>query len=421
VFGPSPIRYLSPSEEFYAQAGNVIGITVILRGSVDVSAMSEAFETLLRVYPAQAGHLDRGADGRHQIMVDDYEHEGIWLERIGDTSAERLPNQSEALINLRLRLGAERSELTLYTHHALADGHHQFALLEKLFGWYTDIVTGTGTGTGTGVGPVMAEPIPESLEAVLSGRGIAKLQRFGLERFLPAMFAYDLPPSKRNAGRVGPQSVRVPSASCRLSTQETHDLVDICAARRVSLSALVAAAILLAEWTIRDTPHIPIPYVYPVDLRNFLNPPVGATAATNPVGMAMYLAEIHPDTDIMDLARDILEAFRADLADGVIAQSFLHFGPEYQGNPPGLPDVVMNTDGGELPSLRTPPDLTVEQYDPEVLFASTSAGVDMYSTGTYGGRLMVGYHSHGPAPDRYVGEIRRLLAAIPSRYGWVTD
>ena len=163
--------------------------------------MSEAFETLLQVHPAHAGHLDRpGSDGRHQIMVDEYEHEAMWLEKIGDTSAQRLPDQSQALLNLRLRLGEETSELTLYTHHALADAHHQFALLEKLFGWYTDIVSGAG------VGPVKAEPIPESLESVLSERGIGKLQRFGLERYLPAMFAYDLPPSHRNAGRVGTQS-----------------------------------------------------------------------------------------------------------------------------------------------------------------------------------------------------------------------
>jgi len=235
------------------------------------------------------------------------------------------------------------------------------------------------------------------------------------------MFAYDLPPSKRNAGRVDPQPVLVPSATCRLSRQESQSLLDICAAHRVSLNALVAAAILLAEWTIRDTPHVPIPYMYPVDLRFFLTPPVGATQATNPVGMAMYLAEIHPSTDIVDLARDIVEAFRADLADGVIQQSFLHFGLQYQGNPPGLPDVVMTTDGGELPPVRIPPDLTVEQYDVEVLFASTSAGVDMYSAATYDGRLVISYHSHGPGPDRHVREIHELLAAIPSRYGWVTD
>lgn len=415
MFGSTPIRALAPSEEFYAKAENFIGLTIALRGPVDPGAMAEAFEALLRVFPAHAGHLERGADGRHQIMVDDYEHEGIWLEKLGDEPSGRLPNQAAALLNLRLRLGQDRSELTLYTHHALADGHHQFALLERLFGFYTDIVTGAGTGG------VAAEPIPVSLETVLAERGIAKMQRFGLERFLPAMFAYELPPSKRNAGRVGPQSVRVPSATCRLTAQQTQDLVRVCADRRVSLNAVVAAAICKAEWIIRETPHLPIPYIYPVDLRFFLSPPVGATQATNPVGMAMYLAEIRADTEVVDLARDILEAFRADLADGVIAQSFLHFGVEYQGNPPGLPDVVMATDGGELPPLRTPPDLVVEHYDLEVLFASTSVGVDMYSAGVYDGRLMVSYHSHGPEPQRYVEEIQRLLTAVPVRSQWATE
>lgn len=414
MFGSTPIRYLSPSEEFYATGENFIGLVVTLRGPVDVGAMAEAFETLLRVHPAHAGHLEKGSDGRHQIMVDDYEHEGMWLEKAGD-EAGRQPNQSVALLNLRLRPGQERSELTLYTHHALADAHHQFALLEKLFGWYTDIVAGAG------VGRVKAEPVPVALEDVLAQRGIGKLARFGLERFLPAIFAYELPPSKRNAGRVGPQSVRVPSASCRLSRRETQDLAAVCADQRISVNSLVAAAILMAEWTIRETPHLPIPYIYPVDLRFFLTPPVGATEATNPVGMAMYLAQINPDTDIIDLARDIVEAFRADLADGVIAQSFLHFGVEYQGNPPGLPDIVMATDGGELPPLRTPPDLVVEHYDLEVRFTSTSAGVDMYSVGTYDGRLLVSYNSHGPDLERYVAEIHKLFTAVSVKYGRVTE
>jgi hypothetical protein len=235
------------------------------------------------------------------------------------------------------------------------------------------------------------------------------------------MFAYELPPSRRNAGRVGAQSVLVPSACCRLSQQETQALAGICADRRVSLNALTAASILMAEWKIRQTPHLPVPYIYPVDLRFRLTPPVGATEATNPVGVAMYLAEIHSGTDILDLARDIVEAFRADLAEGVIQQSFLHFGLDYHGNPPGLPDVVMATDGGKLPPLRTPPDLVVEQYALDLLFASTSAGVDMYSVGTFGGRLMVTYHSQGPEPERYVAEIHKILAGVPSRYEPVTD
>ena len=70
MFGSTSIRHLSPSEEFYAKSESFISLTVTLRGPVDVGAMAEAFETLLRVHPAHAGYLERGADGRHQIIVE---------------------------------------------------------------------------------------------------------------------------------------------------------------------------------------------------------------------------------------------------------------------------------------------------------------------------------------------------------------
>jgi phenolphthiocerol/phthiocerol/phthiodiolone dimycocerosyl transferase len=415
VFGSSAIRHLSRSEELFARAKHFTGLTVRLRGPVDPAAMSRAFDTLLHVHPVLAGHLEPDADGRHQIMVDDFLHPGLWLEKIGDDTAfQPLPDQSVALVNLRLRLGANRSELTLYTHHSLADAHHQFALLEKLFGWYTDVVTGAG------IPAVKPEPTPQSLDAVLAERGITKRQHSGLERFMPAMFVYNLPPSKRNPGGGEPLPVRVPSASCRLSRQETKGLADICAAQRVSVNSVVGSAILLAEWRIRNTPHIPVPYVYPVDLRYVLTPPVGATEATNPIGVATYLAEIQSGTDLMDLARDIVESFRADISDGVIQQSLLHSSLDYAGNPPGLPDVVMTTDGGETPPVRTPPDLEIEEYGGEMLFAS-SAGLDMYSIATHDGQLVLHYCTHAPGPERYIAETHDLLSSVPKLYGWATD
>lgn len=418
MFGASAIRYLSLSEESYARGNNFIGLTMRLRGSVDLAAMSQAFDALVQAHPVLAGHLERDADGRHQIVVDDYLHAGIWVEEIGqdteDTGAQHWPDQSVALVNLRLRRGHDRSELTLYTHHALADGHHQFALLDKLFGWYTDVATGGGIAT------VNPEPTPKSPEAMLAERGITKQQHSTLERFMPAMFAYHLPPSKRNLGNGDPLPVRVPSASCRLSRQETKELTNLCSAQRVSVNSVVAAAILLAEWRIRNTPHIPIPYIYPVDLRYFLTPPVGATEATNPVGLATYLAEISSGTDLINLARDIVETFRSDISKGVIQQSLLHSSLQDNENWPGLPDVVLITDSGEAPPVHTPPELETEGHDGEVLFASSS-GIDMYSISTYDGQLVIHYHTHAPGPERYIAEMHDLLSSIPARYGWTAD
>ena len=91
MFGSSPIRYLSPSEEFYAKAENFIGFTLTLRGPVDVGAMSEAFETLCQVHPVHAGHLERRLRRQAPDHGRRVRAQGIWLEKIGDTSAERLP------------------------------------------------------------------------------------------------------------------------------------------------------------------------------------------------------------------------------------------------------------------------------------------------------------------------------------------
>ena len=50
--------------------------------------MTVAFETLLQAHPVLAGHLERGPDGLHQIVVDDLVHPGIWVVE-GEDGARR--------------------------------------------------------------------------------------------------------------------------------------------------------------------------------------------------------------------------------------------------------------------------------------------------------------------------------------------
>ena len=49
-------------------------------------------------------------------------------------------DQSESLVQLRLTIRDGQAQPTLYIHHSLADGHHQFSLIEELFSttrtWY---------------------------------------------------------------------------------------------------------------------------------------------------------------------------------------------------------------------------------------------------------------------------------------------
>jgi phenolphthiocerol/phthiocerol/phthiodiolone dimycocerosyl transferase len=417
TFPTSVIRKLARSEEGFAQTKTFHGLRIGLEGPVDADAMSLAFDMLLQAHPVLAGHLETGSDGRHQIVADDFAHPGVWVTD-GEhgpcgASAEIQLDQSVALVNLELKIGAQDGELTLYSHHSMADGAHQFRLLEELFSWYTDAVC-----TGA-IEPISPEPAPPPLEALLEERGIQKQRRSGLERFLPAMFAYDVPVTRNGTARTNlGMPVHIPVARCVLTREEARALAGFCRDRRVSVNAVVGAAILLAEWQVRDTPSVPIPYLYPVDLRYLLSPPVEMTGCTNAVGMAAYLAEIGPNTDAMDLAREIADAFRADLSEGVIQQSLLHFSPGEANM--GLPNIVLCTDMGATPSLRTPPGLDVVSFCTEVHRASLG-GVDLYGVGTFNERLIVEHHTQTADPHKPIELIHAQLRTIPSEGSWVAD
>jgi hypothetical protein len=396
-----------------AETHNFVGLAAHLKGPVDIDALSAAYDALLEAHPVLTAHLERGQDGRHQIVTDDLlppELEVVELDDpVADSPAPHM-DQSEALVHLRVTIRDGQAHATLYVHHSLADGHHMFSLIEELLSYYTDLVS-----TGS-IRSVTVQPAPEPIEAVLAERGINKQKRSGIERFMPAMFAYDLPPSRRTDTGVKPASpVRVPMVSCRLSERDTDSIVALCRAHGLGLTSVLSAVILMAEWRLRGTPNIPIPLIYTVDLRYFLSPPVSATGCTNPIGLATYLAEIDSKTSVVDLARDIAETFRSDLSDGVIQQSRLHFSPQYVGNAPGLPDVVLLSDDGLIPPVRTPPDLEVISTHGELYFA-VSAGIEIYITQIFAGHLNVEYHSHGPAPERSIESIRSLLCEIAEQH-----
>jgi hypothetical protein len=419
VFPGSVIRKLAASEDVFAANETYFALTVKISGPVDVDAMADAFDALLQSHPIFAGHLEQASDGRYQIVAEDLLHPGIWVVEEGspDGSATAGPqlDQSQSLLNLRLNLSGAPVELTLYVHHSLADAHHAFCLLDELFARYTDVVDSGD------VGPVIPQPAPESVEVLLEQRGITKQQRSGLERFIPVMFAYDLPVTEKPPMPMNSDKPRpIPTARIRLSEQETSELVEFGLANQLSLNSLVAAAILLAEWDLRNTPHIPIPYLYPVDLRYLLTPPVSETGGTVPTGAATYLAEIAPDTDILDLARDIAATFRADLSDGVIQQSPLHFSLLHDGTPPGLPPVVFCTDAGPIPALRTPAGVQLEDFQSQLHFP-TRTPVDAYSCGTFADRLFIEHQAHLPGREISLEAIHSLLCSIAAEDSWAME
>ena len=158
MFPGSVIRKLSHSEEVFAQYEVFTSMTVQLRGLVDVDALSEAFDALVEAHPVLASHLEQSPDGGWHLVADDLLHSGIWVvdgnNGTPSGNAGILLDQTVSLFNLRLTLGEGASELTVYLHHSIADGHHGASLLDELFARYTDVVT---TGDP---GPIIPAPAP---------------------------------------------------------------------------------------------------------------------------------------------------------------------------------------------------------------------------------------------------------------------
>ncbi|MGE4364909.1 MAG: acyltransferase, partial [Mycolicibacterium sp.] len=99
-------------------------------------------------------------------------------------------------------------------------------------------------------------------------------------------------------------------------------------------------------------------------------------------------------------------------------QRFLHNSPQYEGNPPGPPDVVKFTDNGIVPPLRTPPDMEVAASHGEFYFA-VGAGIEIYTSKIFNGQLMIEYHSHGPDREKSVAAIEEQLRAVVARQSGV--
>ncbi len=420
MFAGSVIRKLARSEAGFAAYKVFSAVTVAVRGEIDIDAMSDAFDAVVQAHPVFDSHFEQASDGSYQIVADDLLHSGIWVvDGTNGVQSEDLEvnvDQTVSLINLRLILREDGVELTLYVHHSVADGHHLAALLEELALRYTNVVA---TGDP---GPIIPQPAPKSMEDVLEQRGVKMKRLPGTERFYPLLHAYDLPNQKPTlTARPGTVPVAGPVVRYRLSKEDTADLIEFSRENRLSLNTLVAAAILMTEWQVRDTPHVPIPYFYPVDLRFFLNPPVGATECSNLVGLGSYVAEIAPDTDIVDLANDITETFRGDLASGLILQSVLYSGSTMDIETDGLPPFVFCTDISALPS-PTIAGMEVRDFRSQFFYASPENRIrevngGMYGTGVHAGQLVIQQNTELDV-ESTLKAIGSLLCSLSSEYGW---
>ncbi|MFI7343451.1 hypothetical protein ACIBUY_36595 [Streptomyces sp. NPDC050085] len=171
----------------------------------------------------------------------------------------------------------------------------------------------------------------------------------------------------------------------RFSAGTTSALVGLGHANGLTVHGLVSAAVMIAHARVAaEGPggaagEVAVPFMYPVDVRTRIDPPVAALAGTNIFGTVGFTRSVGAATEPLVLAKALLDELDESVRDGVVQQSQLHFtGPAEDAPPPAhMPaaqapavlaaDTTMLTNWGRIPHLRTPGGLTVTDFRGAVL------------------------------------------------------
>ncbi|MFF0529615.1 acyltransferase [Nocardia amikacinitolerans] len=423
------VRVLAPSEQRFVRHATYTGRSVLVEGELDIPALRSAFEALLRAHPILGCRIGEDAAGTGHLLRPAGSAVGAWV-RTGDTATVWLPEESldpsVQLAYLDVVTEDDRARVTFYAHHSVADAGHCVALLARLWDRYTGEVSGVAEDTAP-------HDYPRPLEWYAARHGIPRSAVSGLESASrplahPPSFPPDPPTPAPSALARPERTILEPEATARI--------VELGRRHGVTVNALLTAALLrvyAGEMTaepehfessdsrqhdVRPADSVPLRCVYPVDMRARLTPPIAAADGTNMAGLAAFAADITTATDVVELAQRISARLRHDLAEGIVQQSVLHF-PEFFGPTAihSLAGHIAVTNTGRVPHFRTPPGLTLTDY--EIVYLSAhprpSAGPSAAVTFlvyTFADRLCVGVLGGGPLAARLPSAVGRELADL---------
>ncbi|WP_051132939.1 phthiocerol/phthiodiolone dimycocerosyl transferase family protein [Nocardia paucivorans] len=413
------VRMLAPSEQRFVRHGTYTGRTVSVIGRLDIDALRIAFAALRQEYPILVCRIGIDAAGYgHLLRPSPFGPSGLWVG-YGDPTTVRLPaaqlDPGEQLAYLDVVCSSRpRARVTLFVHHAVADGGFCVELFARLWDHYTSWME-------TGTAHIVRRPYPEPLERHLELRGITRGTRSGLERATHPLPVDTTAPylvgSDGKPAEPGENSLVRPWRLV-FDRADTSRIVEWSRAHRLTVNALLTAAVLRAYASVTGPSVAPVHLgcLYPVDLRSRLAPPVPVAAGTNMGGLASFADDIDESVDLVELARRVATVLRDDLADGVVAQSALHF-PDHFG-----PSRIYSSAGhialtntGVVPAPRTPAGLRITDYEIVYLSAhprpsqGASAAVTVLSY-TFAGRLAVAVLG-GPDPGRLLDTVATELGA----------
>ncbi|ATL68234.1 phthiocerol/phthiodiolone dimycocerosyl transferase family protein [Nocardia terpenica] len=344
---PTLIRPLSPSESMFAEAGIYVSYSTRVTGGIDTAALREAFAALRRTYPVLATRIRSTGPGQSVLEDDGMSDYAVTGGTAEDDVLSGLPDLGGKAAALHVvSHDADTSSVTLLTHHSIADGRHSLRLLADLWSNYTAIVEGRPLD-------LVVRPYPDSAETLLSERG------FVLEES-----AWSMPAMPENARS---RDTEVLPARARFTAEETEALRSTARRMQTTINGLISAALLQTTADSQGVDVGDLLYVYPVDLRTRVTPPIGLTEGTNVLGLARFVAESGFDTSGAStgaLARAVVDQLAQGLSTGEVQRATMRLPADPEALVTLLPTMVISTNWGVVPELRTPAGVSVTDFHP---------------------------------------------------------
>lgn len=339
------------------------------QGRMDERALARAFDLLCTRYPVICGRI-RHNNLRYELYVSsEYRPELTVLdgdEHTVQQEAKQPWDPARAVAQLILIRKDARGFVALRMDHAVVNGSSWRAIFYDLWGLYTDIVNGCDVSVARGD----SLPRPPS--------DFFKRFRTDIE-YSPSS---ETTPILRSSEPYGIHPVRI-----RLSSDDTTRLIDAARTYRTSVHGLVSGAVLVAQRDYGAPTTEPTPMICrsPVDLRNLVTPPVGATECTNFHSMHIAKVSVPAGGNPVTIGREI----KRQLEDA-IARRDLPQTPVSQQAETCIENRLKSahvTNGGRLAKLPQPASLTITDW---LRFLDTTPiNFPAYAVVTYEGRLSI--------------------------------
>ncbi|MFJ9690790.1 condensation domain-containing protein [Kitasatospora sp. NPDC101183] len=309
-------RPMAASEAMFVDPGTPMVLGHTLTGPLDTAALEHAWQVLLDRHPVLAARCLPTATGytlridpdlprpRLDTALGREEHE----EAAGAPFAVGAPLVRAAI----LPQAAQRWDLYLTVHHAIADGTSALSLLARLWRTYADLAAGGGPGPSPS-GAVLCAPVEDHFRARFT---TADIEAYLLDRAtrMKALDPLRLAPDGPDAtGHTGAHVRRI-----ALSPGQCTRLLALVRDHRLAPHALACGIILTALRTAADpTPGTrALTCMSAIDLRPRMSPPLPRESVVMAAAVTEAVAEVADDADPVGVGRQVWDQIRETVRTG---------------------------------------------------------------------------------------------------------